>query len=224
MAEVAMSISSLKLYTYFRSSAAFRVRIALNYKQLAYQSIPVHLLRDGGEQHRASFSERNPARLLPVLEDGPLMLTQSLAIIEYLEEMHPTPALLPREPSGRARVRALALSIACDIHPLNNLRVMRYLKSPLQIDQQHRDDWSRHWIAHGFAALEATLAQSGSAGECCYGDAPTLADCCLIPQVFNAQRVHCPLESFPTIQRIYEHCMRQEVFARAAPAAQSDAE
>jgi maleylacetoacetate isomerase len=214
----------LKLHGYFRSSAAFRVRIALNYKQLAYQSIPVHLLRDGGEQHSPSFRQRNPARLVPVLEDGPLMLTQSLAIIEYLEETHPTPALLPRDAAGRARVRALALNIACDIHPLNNLRVMRYLKSPLEIDEPRRDEWSRHWIALGFSALEAMLAQPGTAGDYCYGDAPTLADCCLIPQVFNAQRVHCPLEPYPIIGRIYDHCMRQEVFARAAPAAQSDAE
>jgi maleylacetoacetate isomerase len=214
----------LKLHGYFRSSAAFRVRIALNYKQLAYQSIPVHLLREGGEQHSASFMQRNPARLVPVLEDGPLTLTQSLAIIEYLEETHPTPALLPRDAFGRARVRALALGIACDIHPLNNLRVMRYLKSPLQIDEPGRGEWSRHWIALGFAALEAMLAQPGTASDYCYGDAPTLADCCLVPQVFNAQRVNCPLQAYPVIRRIYEHCMRQDVFARAAPAAQSDAE
>jgi maleylacetoacetate isomerase len=214
----------LKLHGYFRSSAAFRVRIALNYKQLSYQSIPVHLLRDGGEQHSASFRQRNPAHLVPVLEDGPLTLTQSLAIIEYLEETHPTPALLPRDAAGRARVRALALTIACDIHPLNNLRVMRYLKSPLEIDDARRDEWSRHWIALGFAALEAMLAQPGAPGDYCYGDTPTLADCCLIPQVFNAQRVNCSLEAYPIIGRIYEHCMRQEVFARAAPAAQSDAE
>lgn len=214
----------IKLYTYFRSSAAFRVRIALNYKELQYQSIPVHLLRGGGEQHSAAFGERNPARMVPVLEDGALTLTQSLAIIEYLEETHPIPALLPRDAAARARVRALALSIACDIHPLNNVRVLRYLKAPLEIDEQRRGEWSRHWIALGFAALERVLAESDTAGDCCYGDAPTLADCCLIPQVFNAQRVDCPLEPFPTVRRIYEHCMRQEVFARAAPAAQSDAE
>jgi len=214
----------IKLYTYFRSSAAFRVRIALNYKELQYQSIPVHLLRGGGEQHSAAFGERNPARMVPVLEDGALTLTQSLAIIEYLEETHPIPALLPRDAAARARVRALALSIACDIHLLNNVRVLRYLKAPLGIDEARRGEWSRHWIALGFAALERVLAESDTAGDCCYGDAPTLADCCLIPQVFNAQRVDCPLEPFPTIRRIYEHCMRQEVFARAAPAAQSDAE
>ena len=213
-----------KLYTYFRSSAAFRVRIALNYKGLQYQPIPVHLLRGGGEQHHAAFDERNPAHLVPVLEDGALTLTQSLAIIEYLEETHPTPALLPPDAGARARVRALALGIACDIHPLNNTRVMRYLKEPLQIDEQRRGEWSRYWIALGFTALERVLTHGGMAGVCCYGDAPTLADCCLIPQVFNAQRVNCPLEPFPNIRRIYEHCMQLESFARAAPAAQSDAE
>jgi maleylacetoacetate isomerase len=214
----------LRLYTYFRSSAAFRVRIALNYKQIQYQSIPVHLLRGGGEQHSASFGERNSAHLVPVLEDGALTLTQSLAIIEYLEETHPTPSLLPREPGARARVRALALSIACDIHPLNNLRVLRYLKAPFGIDEERRGAWSRHWIAVGLAALEQELARAGTAGDYCHGDTPTLADCCLIPQVFNAQRVDCPLDPFPAIRRIHEHCMQLQAFARAAPAAQSDAE
>jgi maleylacetoacetate isomerase len=214
----------LRLYTYYRSSAAFRVRIALNYKGLAYQAIPVHLLRGGGEQHSAAFGERNPARLVPVLEDGALTLTQSLAIIEYLEETQPTPALLPRDAAARARVRAMALGIACDVHPLNNARVMRYLKDSLLIDEERRGDWSRHWIALGFIALEQVLVRDGMAGTCCYGETPTLADCCLIPQVFNAQRLNCPLEPFPTIRRIYAHCMQLEPFARAAPAAQSDAE
>jgi maleylpyruvate isomerase len=211
-----------QLYTYFRSSAAFRVRIALNYKGIAYQSVPVHLRRDGGEQLSAAFGERNPAHLVPVLEDAGLRLTQSLAIIEYLEDAYPTPALLPGAAAARAQVRALALSIACDIHPLNNLRVMRYLKAPLAIDDAGREQWSRHWIELGFGALERML-QHG-AGACCYGDTPTLADCCLIPQVFNAQRVNCPLEPFPTIRRIFEHCMGLESFARAAPGAQADAE
>jgi maleylacetoacetate isomerase len=214
----------LKLYTYYRSSAAFRVRIALNYKGLAYQAITVHLLRGGGEQHAAAFGERNPARLVPVLEHGALTLTQSLAIIEYLEETHPTPALLPQDAAARASVRALALGIACDIHPLNNMRVMRYLKNALQIDEARRGEWSRHWIALGFTALERVLVQRGMTGDCCYGDAPTLADCCLIPQVFNALRLDCPFEPFPTIRRIYEHCMQLEAFARAAPGAQADAE
>jgi maleylacetoacetate isomerase len=213
-----------RLYTYFRSSAAFRVRIALHYKNLPFESIPVHLLRGGGEQHAAAFAERHPARLIPVLEDGALALTQSLAIIEYLEETHPTPALLPPDAAARATVRALALSIACDIHPLNNTRVMRYLKDSLGIDPPQRDSWARHWIALGLGALERVLAAGGTAGSCCYGDTPTLADCCLIPQVFNAMRVQCPLEPYPTIQAIHQHCMRLPAFARAAPAAQPDAE
>jgi maleylacetoacetate isomerase len=214
----------LGLYTYYRSSAAFRVRIALHYKGLPFEAIPVHLLRGGGEQHSASFGDRNPSRLVPVLEDGGLTLTQSLAIIEYLEETNPAPALLPSSAAARATVRSLALSIACDIHPLNNTRVLRYLKQPLAIDEEQRAEWSRHWITLGFSALEQVLARSGSAGRCCYGDEPTLADCCLIPQVFNAQRVNCVLEPFPTIRRIHQYCMRLDAFARAAPAAQSDAE
>ena len=214
----------LSLYTYYRSSAAFRVRIALHYKALPFESIPVHLLRGGGEQHSAEFSARNPARLVPVLQDGRFTLTQSLAIIEYLDETYPDPPLLPRRTAERAAVRALALAIACDIHPLNNARVMRYLKQSLAVDEEPRAAWSRHWIALGFGALEQVLAHGGSAGRCCYGDAPTLADCCLIPQVFSAQRVNCPLEPYPTIWRIYQHCMQLEAFARAAPAAQADAE
>jgi maleylacetoacetate isomerase len=214
----------LKLYTYFRSSAAFRVRIALNLKGLTFEAIPVHLLRDGGEQLSPAYEELNPSRLVPVLQDRTRRFTQSLAIIEYLEETHPLPALLPRTPDARARVRALAQTIACDIHPLNNLRVLRYLKTPLNIDEQSRTDWSRHWIALGFGALERLLVEAQTAGKCCYGDVPTMADCCLIPQVFNAQRINCPLESFPTILRLYEHCMGLDAFQRAAPGAQIDAE
>jgi maleylpyruvate isomerase len=216
----------LKLYTYFRSSAAFRVRIALNLKGLSFEAIPVHLLRGGGEQHSPAYEECNPARLVPVLRDGgvKLTLTQSLAIIEYLEETHPWPSLLPATPDARAQVRALALGIACDIHPLNNLRVLRYLEASLQIDEQARGAWSRHWIELGFRAIERGLVDAQTTGSCCYGDTPTLADCCLIPQVFNALRLKCALDSFPTIIRVYEHCMTLEPFQRAAPGAQSDAE
>jgi len=212
----------LKLYTYFRSSASYRVRIALNLKQIAYEAIPIHLLRGGGEQHSPEFTACNPARLLPVLQDAAQTLTQSLAIMEYLEETYPQPALLPPQALARAQVRSLAYSVACDIHPLNNLRVLRYLKAPLNIDEEARAEWSRHWIELGFAALERTL--EGQAGHCCVGDAPTLADCCLIPQVFNAERVHCAMDQFPTIARIYAHCLQLGAFARAAPAAQIDAE
>jgi maleylpyruvate isomerase len=214
----------LQLYTYFRSSAAFRVRIALNLKGLSYQGIPLHLLRGGGEQHSAAFEQRNPLRLVPVLLDDSLTLTQSLAIIEYLEDTHPLPALLPPGAAARAQVRALALSIACDIHPLNNLRVLRYLKSPLGIEDEARNEWSRHWIEVGFSAIEHMLREGGTSGSCCYGDRPTLADCCLVPQVFNAQRVECQLARWPTILRIHEHCMQLPAFQLAAPAAQRDAE
>ncbi|HEV7986047.1 MAG TPA: maleylacetoacetate isomerase [Steroidobacteraceae bacterium] len=217
-------MTALRLYTYFRSSAAYRVRIALNLKGLEYAAVPVHLLRDGGEQHAESFANLNPARLLPVLEDGAATITQSLAIIEYLEETHPAPPLLPAEAAARARVRALALSIACDIHPLNNLRVLRYLKSACDRDDAQREEWARHWIREGFDALERQLAGSARTGTYCHGETPSLADCCLVPQMANAQRVHLPLDGYPTLRRIHENCTRLSAFAAAAPAAQPDAE
>jgi len=214
----------LRLYTYFRSSAAYRVRIALNLKGLAYEAIPVHLLLSGGEQHGAAFVDQNPAHLVPVLEDATLVLTQSLAIIEYLEETYPTPALLPGRAAERAKVRAVALAIACDVHPLNNLRVMQYLGGNLGASEEARSAWSHHWIELGFSALERHLAESGSGGSFCYGDTPTLADCCLVPQVFNARRAKCVLDGYPTLMRIYENCIRLPAFERAAPGAQPDAE
>ncbi len=214
----------LQLYSYFRSSAAYRVRIALHWKELPYEAIPVHLLRGGGEQHGQPFGERNPARLVPVLQEGPVALTQSLAIIEYLEETHPSPPLLPRGALERARVRALALAVACDIHPVNNLRVLQYLDSRLGVDADGRSAWSRHWIELGFAAIERTLAESGAAGDFCHGESPTLADCVLVPQVLNALRARCSLERYPAIRRIYEHCTQLPAFQRAAPEAQPDAE
>lgn len=214
----------LQLYSYFRSSAAYRVRIALNLKGLPYEAVPVHLLRDGGEQHGAAFGDRNPARLVPVLQEGPAALTQSLAIIEYLEETHPSPPLLPRGPLERARVRALALAVACDIHPLNNLRVLQHLDSRLGVDTEARSAWSRHWIELGFSAIERTLAESGGSGDFCHGESPTLADCVLVPQVLNAMRAQCALERYPAIRRIYEHCTRLPAFQRAAPESQPDAE
>jgi maleylacetoacetate isomerase len=213
----------LRLYSYFRSSSAYRVRIALNLKGVPYEVIPVHLLREGGEQHQPGFSASNPAELVPVLMDGPLTLTQSLAIIEYLEEIQPIPPLLPGDAAAKARIRALALDIVCEIQPLNNLRVLQYLKSPLALDDATRTRWSHEWMKRGFAAIETQLAKR-NAGDYCDGDAPTLADCCLIPQVFNALRVNCPLESFPNITRIYEKCMSSEAFQFAAPGRQIDAE
>jgi maleylpyruvate isomerase len=213
----------LRLYSYFRSSSSYRVRIALNLKGVPYEVVPVHLLRDGGEQHQPRFAASNPAELVPVLTHGPLTLTQSLAIIEYLEETYPTPPLLPGDAAAKARVRALALDIVCEIQPLNNLRVLQYLKTQLALDEAARTQWSHEWMKRGFTAVEARPSSS-NAGDYCDGDGPTMADCCLIPQVFNALRVNCPLESFPNIRRIYEKCMSSEAFQIAAPGRQIDAE
>jgi maleylacetoacetate isomerase len=214
----------MRLYSYFRSSAAYRVRIALNLKQLPYSAVPVHLLRGGGEQLTEAYAGINPSRLVPVLEDDSVTISQSLAIIEYLEETHPTPALLPSDPASRARVRSLALAIACDIHPLNNLRVLRYLKSDCNRDDAQREDWQRHWMSIGFEALERQLAGSPQTGSFCHGEAPTLADCCLVPQMANSQRVNLPLEGYPTLRRIRDRCVQLPAFAAAAPGAQPDAE
>jgi maleylpyruvate isomerase len=215
----------LRLYTYFRSSAAFRVRIALHLKGLSYDSVPVHLLRGGGEQHSDGYAARNAAHLIPTLEDGTLSLGQSLAILEYLEETHPAPALLPADAPTRAKVRELALTVACDIHPLSNLRILRYLHEPLQIEEQRRNEWARHWMSLGFTAIEHTLARSGAQGNgYCFGERPTLADCCLIPQVFNARRAAVSMEEYPTIVHVHDHCMQHPAFINAAPGAQPDAE
>ena len=212
----------LTLYTYFRSSAAYRVRIALNRKGLPYESVPVHLLRDGGEQHSADYARLNPAELVPTLVDGECALGQSLAIIEYLDEVHPIPPLLPGNALERARIRALAQSIACDMHPLNNLRVLQYLSREHQLDEAAKATWVRHWITLGFTALEAQL-QHVSTSVFCHGDPPTLADCCLVPQLFNARRFATPLERFPTLCRIEAACLALDAFQRAAPEAQADA-
>jgi maleylacetoacetate isomerase len=214
----------LKLYTYFRSSAAYRVRIALNLKQLDYSAIPVHLVRAGGEQHDPAYAERNPQQLVPTLEtdDGPL--TQSLAILEYLDEIAPMPPLLPADAMGRAQVRALALVVACEIHPLNNLRVLNYLRDDLAIEKDRRDAWYRHWLELGLSAFERLVNRTAQRGPFCYGDAPSLADCCLVPQVFNARRFGCALDQFPNIQRIDAYCAALEAFQRAAPGAQADAD
>jgi maleylacetoacetate isomerase/maleylpyruvate isomerase len=213
----------LQLYTYFRSSAAYRVRIALNLKGLPFDSIPVHLLRDGGEHHRAEYVAVNPQGLVPALRDGSLTVTQSLAILEYLEELQPLPALLPGTREGRARVRAIALTIACDIHPLNNLRVLDHLQQDLGIDEAHRNGWYQRWIREGFRALERMLSTPASREVYCHGDTPTLADCCLVPQVYNALRFHAPLDEYPTVMGVYRRCQRLDAFQRAAPEVQPDA-
>jgi maleylacetoacetate isomerase len=222
----------MKLYSYFRSSAAFRVRIALNLKGLPHDIVPVHLLKNGGEQFSTEYRKLNPEALVPALiddlgdgsADAATALTQSLAIIEYLEETHPIPPLLPQDAHDRAYVRGIALSIACDIHPLNNLRVLRYLVRTLHVDDDSKNAWYRHWCEQGLAAIEARLASGGRAGKFCYRDTPTLADCCLIPQVANAQRMHCDLSKIPTIMRIHDTCLALDAFANAAPASQPDAE
>lgn len=215
----------MKLYSYFRSSAAYRVRIALNLKGLDYDIVPVHLLKQGGEQFAPAYRQLNADALVPtLLDDEAGALTQSLAIIEYLEEAHPAPALLPSSAADRAYVRSIALSIACDIHPLNNLRVMRYLKNTLNVDDEARDDWYRHWCQIGLEGLEARLSRDPRAGKFCYGDTPGMADCCLVPQFFNARRLNCDLTVLPTVQRINDACLALEAFAGAAPDRQPDAE
>jgi len=215
----------MKLYSYFRSSASYRVRIALNLKGLAYDVVPVNLLKSGGEQHAAAYRQLNPDGLVPTLIDDAagVPLTQSLAIIEYLEETYPQPPLLPAEPADRAYVRSIALAIACDIHPLNNLRVLRYLIREMHVDDDAKTMWYRHWCEQGLAALETTLAADPRVATFCYGETPTLADCCLIPQVANAQRFECDLSAMPTVMRIHQACMALESFAKAAPGVQPDA-
>jgi maleylpyruvate isomerase len=211
----------MRLHTFFRSSAAYRVRIGLNLKGLGAEMVPVHLRRN--EQRSPDFTRMNPQRFVPAVEDGGAVLTQSLAILEYLEETHPAPPLLPPDPLGRARVRALALAIACDIHPLNNLRVLRHLQTEFGLDEPARDAWARHWIEEGFAAIE-TMLRERSAGAFCHGDTPTLADVCLVPQVANAHRVKTDLAPFPIIRRIDATCRALPAFAAAAPENQPDAE
>ncbi len=211
------------LYGYFRSSAAYRVRIALNLKGLAYDQTFVHLARL--EQLAESFAAINPQKLLPVLKtDSGQLLTQSLAIIEYLEETHPQPALLPKDPLERARVRALALAVACEIHPINNPRVLRYLTGKLGVSEAQRDDWYRHWVEEGLQAVEQMLVSSPQTGRFCHGDSPTLADLCLVPQVANGRRFKADLSGCPTVVRIDAECQTLKAFADAAPANQPDAE
>jgi len=211
----------VKLYSYFRSSAAYRVRIALNLKGLPYEMDFVHLTKDGGRQHSAEFNAINPAKLVPALRlDSGDVLTQSLAIIDYLDETHPQPPLLPGDPVQRAKVRAVALTIACDIHPIDNLRVLQYLKRTLKHEQSDIDAWYHHWIIQGFNAIEAAIAP----GPYCFGAQVTLADICLVPQVFNARRLKVPLEAFPKIVAVESACLKLAAFDKARPENQPDAE
>lgn len=214
----------MKLYSYFRSSAAYRVRIALNLKGLPYEYAGVHLLRNGGEQLTDDYRRICPDGVVPSLIDGDAVLRQSLAIIEYLEEVHPNPPLLPSAPADRAHVRAIALQVACEIHPLNNLRVLKYLKHELGVTDEAKDAWYKHWVENGFAAIEAQLASDTRTGKFAFGDEPTIADLSLVPQVFNAIRFNVDMQPYPTIQRIYDEAGRHEAFVRAAPSEQPDAE
>jgi maleylacetoacetate isomerase len=215
-------MDQLCLFSYWRSSAAYRVRIGLNLKGLPYDIMPVHLLRDGGEQHAEAFREANPQGLVPVLQHGQRMLRQSMSILEYLDEMWPEPPLLPATARDRQRVRALSQVIACDIHPLNNLRVMQYLEKEFGAEEQQREAWTRNWIRAGFRAVEEVLADSTATGTFCEGDAPTMADCCLVPQVYNAQRFGISLDDFPIIARVNAACLKLPEFDAARPEKQPD--
>ena len=214
----------MKFHGYFRSSASYRLRIALALKNIPHEQASIHLTRGGGEQFAPAFRKLNPQELVPVIEDDGHVLIQSLAIMEYLEETHPTPATLPKAPADRARVRALSQIVACEMHPLNNLRVLTYLTKQLDVPEEAKLAWYRHWVALGFTALEGLLAGHPQTGRFCHGDSPTMADICLVPQVFNAKRFDCPLSAFPTVMRIHDACQALPAFADAVPAKQPDAE
>jgi maleylpyruvate isomerase len=214
----------MKLYTFFRSSASYRVRIALNLKGLTYESVPVHLRRGGGEQLGAAYKAINPQALVPAFEDNGKILTQSLAIIEYLDEIHPNPALLPKDSAERAFVRSMALVIACEVHPIQNLRVLSYVKKEYNQTDEQVNHWAQHWIDLGLSPLEQMIGAQAKRGKFCFGDTPTLADICLIPQLGNARRYGCDLSKYPAILAIEKHCNTVPAFANAAPEKQPDAE
>jgi maleylacetoacetate isomerase len=216
----------MRLYSYFRSSASYRVRIALALKKLAFEYAAVHLVKN--EQLAPAFRAIAPAQLVPALvvddpQHGEATLTQSLAIIEYLDEVFPEPPLLPKDALGRARVRALALDIACEIHPLDNLRVLRYLKSELKVSEDDKDRWYRHWVETGLEVVERELAGHPATGRFCHGDTPGLADCVLVPQIFNATRMDCKLDHVPKVMRVFEACMAEPAFVSTEPSACPDA-
>lgn len=214
----------MKLYTFFRSSASYRVRIALNLKGLRYEQVPIHLRRGGGEQLNANYKAINPQALVPALEDNGRILTQSLAILEYLEERHPNPPLLPNDPADRALVRSMALVIACEVHPIQNLRVLNQLKTGHNQSDADVNRWARHWIELGFSALEQMILAGPRQGKFSFGDSPTFADVCLVPQLANARRFGCDLSKFPTLTRVEMVCNALPAFAAAAPDKQPDAE
>ncbi|GLQ49178.1 maleylacetoacetate isomerase [Dyella flava] len=216
--------SDLVLYNYWRSSSAYRVRIALNLKGLRYETRAIHLTRDGGEQHSPAYAALNPQELVPTLIDGGLVLTQSPAILEYLEETHPQPPLLPADPAGRARVRALSQAVACDIHPIGNLRVLQAIGKEFGASDEQKAAWMRHWVSIGLRALEIMLANSKHTGHYCHGNTPGMADVCLVPQVYNARRWKVPLGDYPTILRIDAACAALQAFHDATPEQQPDAQ
>ena len=214
---------NLKLYSYWRSSAAYRVRIALNLKRLPYEVVPVSLVDGGGMQHSPEFAQLNPQELVPVLRDGHRTIRQSMAIIEYIDETWETPPLMPPTPRERARVRSLAQLVACDLHPLTNLRVLQYLERDMNVPAPEREVWVRHWVRLGLQAFEKMLAETPSTGTFCEGDTPGLADCMLVPQVYNAQRFGVELAPYPTIRRITAECLAMDAFDAARPEKQPDA-
>lgn len=207
----------MKLFDYFRSSASYRVRIALNIKGIDYEKEPIHLVNNGGEQHEKAYEEINPQQLVPTLIDNGDVLTQSLAIIEYLEETNFYPSLMPQGALARANVRSITQIISCDIHPLNNLRVLNYLQDSFGASKSQKLDWYRHWIKLGFDAIEKRISGFPRTKPVCYGSEITIADICLIPQVYNAKRFDCPLDNYPLINEINEYCLSLEPFAKAAP-------
>ncbi|GAA4352479.1 maleylacetoacetate isomerase [Kangiella taiwanensis] len=213
----------LKLYSYWRSTAAYRVRAALNIKRLSYSIIPIHLVKDGGEQHKPEYAEKNPQELVPLLDDNGKLLSQSMAICEYLDDVYDGPSLLPSEPFLKAKVRSVCQIIACDIHPLDNLRVLQYLKGELNVSDEQKDTWYAHWIIKGFTAIERMLKDYQSQGPFCFGEELTLADVFLVSQIYNARRFNVDLSDFPRLVEIEQHCLTLDAFKDAKPEAQPDA-
>lgn len=218
-----MPNGGLRLFSYWRSSAAYRVRIALNLKQLDYQLVPVHLVREGGEQHGEAFRRVNPQGLVPALQHGQRLVRQSMAIIEYLDDAFPEAPMMPKGARERSRVRALSQVIGCDTHPLGNLRVLQYLEREFGASPEQREAWLRHWMALGLEAMEQLLAGNPSTGHFCEGDSPTMADCLLVPQLYNARRFSLDLAPYPELRRIEANCLPLDAFRNAAPEAQPDA-
>ena len=213
----------LKLYSYWRSTAAYRVRIALNIKRLSYSIIPIHLVKDGGEQHKPEYAEKNPQELVPLLDDNGKLLSQSMAICEYIDEEYDGPKLLPSEPFLRAKVRSVCQIIACDIHPLDNLRVLQYLKGELGVSDEQKSTWYAHWIVEGFKALESMLDEYKAKGPYCFGEELTLADVFLVSQMYNARRFDVDLTDFSRLVEVEQHCLTLDAFSDATPEAQPDA-